>query len=111
LTDFASIATAFGVAMGAWQLWLAHKQSITSFEDSLAREYRELAATLPTSALLGEQLTAVEQAKYLDKFYRYFDLCNEQAFLHQNGRISKSTWTFWVDGILSNPRRPAFSRT
>jgi hypothetical protein len=99
-----------GVAVAAWQLWLARQQSITSFEDSIARKYRELAATLPTDALLGELLTDDEHAKYLDKFYRYFDLCNEQAFLHQNGRISKSTWTFWVDGILSNLRRPAFSR-
>ena len=38
---FASIATALGVAVAAWQLWLAHKQSVTSFEDSLAKERTE----------------------------------------------------------------------
>lgn len=110
LSAFASIATALGVAVAAWQLWLAHKQSVTSFEDSLAKEYRELAAKLPTKALLGETLTDEEHAEYFDEFYRYFDLCNEQAFLHKNGRISEVTWTFWNDGIASNLGRPAFSR-
>jgi hypothetical protein len=110
LSASASTATALGVAVAAWQIWLAHKQSVTSFEDSLAKEYRELAATLPTKALLGETLTDEEHAKYFDEFYRYFDLCNEQAFLHKNGRISKITWRFWNDGIASNLRRPAFSR-
>ena len=44
----------------------------------------------------------------LPHFYRYFDLCNEQAFLHDRGRISKSTWANWEDGIRTNMRRPAF---
>jgi len=106
----ANIATAFGVAFAAWQLWLTHKQSVTTFEDSLAKEYRELAASLPTKALLGDDLTDDEHKRYFDKFYRYFDLCNEQAFLHQSGRVSKATWRFWNDGIVSNLRQPAFRR-
>lgn len=106
----ASIATAVGVVVAAWQLWLTRKQSCTSFEDSLAKEYRELAATLPTKALLGEPLTDEEHAEYFDEFYRYIDLCNEQAFLHKTGRISEDTWTFWNDGIATNLARPAFSR-
>ena len=104
------IATAVGVAVAAWQIWLARKQSVTSFEDSLAKEYRELTATLPTKALLGLPLTDEEHAKYFDEFYRYIDLCNEQAFLHETGRISEDTWTFWNAGIASNMARPAFRR-
>ena len=42
--------------------------------------------------------------------YHYFDLCNEQAFLHNNGRISSKTWLFWREGIASNLARPAFAR-
>lgn len=110
LNAAASIATAIGVFLAVWQLWLAHKQSVTAFEDSLAKEYRDLAATLPTKALLGEDLTRDEHEKHFDEFYRYFDLCNEQAFLHRGGRISKRTWEFWRDGITSNMRRPAFER-
>lgn len=110
ITTFSSFATAVGVFIAAWQLWRTHRQSITTFEDSLACEYRELAATLPTKALLGERLTDQEHSAHFDKFYRYFDLSNEQAFLHECGRISPATWQFWRDGIASNLKRPAFSR-
>ena len=110
LTAISSLATAIGVFVAAWQLWLAHRQSITTFEDSLAREYRELAAKLPTKALLGEPLTEQEYREHFDEFYRYIDLSNEQAFLHQCGRIRSATWQFWRDGIASNLRRPAFRR-
>jgi hypothetical protein len=110
LTTISGVATAIGVLVAAWQLWLAHRQSATTFEDSLAREYRELAATLPTKALLGEELTEEEYRESFDEFYRYFDLSNEQAFLRQRKRIRKSTWKFWLDGIGANLRRPAFGR-
>ena len=56
-TSIPHVATAIGVCLAAWQLWQAHRQSVTTFEDSFAREYRELAATLPTKALLGEPLS------------------------------------------------------
>src|ERR1035437_3523666 len=110
LTTISSFATAIGVLIAAWQLWRAYRQSITTFEDSLASEYRELAATLPTKALLGERLTDREHNDSFDKFYRYFDLSNEQAFLHGCGRISLSTWQFWREGIASHLRSPAFRR-
>jgi len=81
----------------------------TAFEDSLTAQYRQIASTLPLKALFGESLTSQEHNAHLQYFYRYFDLCNEQAFLHKNGRVSDSTWAFWEDGILTNLRRPAFA--
>lgn len=110
LSDFASLATAAAVFFAAWQIWLTKKQSTTAFEDSLAKEYRELAANLPTKALLGDTLTDEEHSKSFDEMYHYFDLCNQQAFLADTGRISEGTWKFWKDGIRSNIRRPAFER-
>lgn len=108
ISALSNVATAIGVLVAAWQLWAVHRQGVTSFEDSLAREYRELAATLPTKALLGEQLTEQEAIEHFDELYRYFDLSNQQAFLHQRGRVSRATWRFWHEGIASNMRRPAF---
>ena len=108
-TVVGGIATV-GIAIAAWQLWLAQRQAVTSFEDSVAREYRELAATLPTKALLGEALTDEEHKDHFDEFYRYFDLSNEQASLHKRKRIKRATWRFWHDGIASNLKRPAFKR-
>ncbi|MDO8437504.1 MAG: hypothetical protein Q7S69_05015 [Nitrosomonadaceae bacterium] len=110
LSALAHIATALAVGVAAFQLRAAHKQSITSFEDSLTKEYREVASNLPLKALLGESLEDREHQDHLKYFYRYFDLCNEQAFLHKVGRISDPTWKFWQDGILTNLRRPAFAR-
>jgi hypothetical protein len=110
LSAFANIATAIAVIIAAWQIFLSQKQAVTSFEDSLAKEYRDLAASLPVKALLGEALTDVEFAEHFDELYHYLDLCNEQVFLMQSGRVTKKTWEFWRDGIASNLARPAFSR-
>jgi hypothetical protein len=110
LSALSNIATAAAVVVAAWQLVLAHRQGITNFEDSFAKEYRKLASKLPTKALLGEPLTDEEYAKHFDELYHYFDLCNEQVFLHSIERISEKTWDFWKDGIAANIRRPAFKR-
>ena len=110
LTDLASIATAVGVCLTAAQLWLARKQAVTNFEDEFGREYRKLAAELPIKALLGEELDEKEYAEHFDEFYHYIDLCNEQVFHHQHGRITPSTWEFWRVGITHNLARPAFRR-
>ena len=109
LSALSSIATAIGVGVAAHQLRITRKQNVTTFEDSLTAQYRQVVATLPLNALLGESITKEEQQTHLQYFYRYFDLCNEQAFLHKSGRISKCTWVFWQDGILTNLRRPAFA--
>lgn len=110
LSALANIAAAAAVVVGAWQLVLAQRLSVTNFEDSFAKEYRELVAILPTKALLGEALSDEEHVKHFDEMYHYFDLCNEQVFLQSVGRISDKTWIFWRDGIDSNLRRPAFGR-
>lgn len=110
ITAIGSVATGLGVTVAAWQLYLSHKLSVTNFEDSFAKEYRALAAGLPTKALLGKPLYNKEYVEHFDELYHYFDLCNEQAFLHKIGRISPQTWRFWKDGIASNIQRPAFAR-
>lgn len=110
LGDLASLGTAVGVLVGVWQLRHSHIQKITEFEDSFAREYRELAGRLPTKALLGEELTQEEYLAAFDEFYHYFDLCNEQVFLRETRRITRKTWEFWRQGIEANLKRPAFRR-
>lgn len=104
-----SVATAVGVFLAAKQLKLSRRQEMTRFEDELVQQYRDLLHDLPMSAFLGEPLNRESQDAHLDDFYHYFDLCNEQAFLRQQQRISAPTWSMWCAGIRTNMSRPAFA--
>jgi len=108
-TAIAAVFTAFGAWAAVRQLRLLEQQSVTSFEDGLVDAYRDIAKDLPLDALLGADMTAQQVADALPAFYRYFDLCNQQVFLHKQGRIRAETWVLWKDGIVSNLRRPAFA--
>ena len=108
LSHLSDLATTIGILIAAWQLWVAQKHAQTSFEDALAKEYRELSMGIPTKAFLGEELTEEEYEAAKNDFYHYFDLSNSQAFLRQINRVSPQTWKYWSDGIRSNLKRPAF---
>ena len=108
INAMASVVMALGVIVAARQLRLTKQQALVEFEDALASQYRQIAAELPLEALLGESLTELQMKQALPTFYRYFDLSNEQAFLHGIHRVSPDTWKFWFDGIESHFRRPAF---
>jgi hypothetical protein len=109
ITAAGAALTGVGVVVTAWQVRLAERQARTAFEDSMAREYREIARRLPVAALLGEPLHEHERIGSLEDFFRYIDLSNEQVFLRSRSRISAETWLNWRDGIRSNLSRPAFS--
>jgi hypothetical protein len=104
----ASMATAAGVFFAMKQLKEAKEQATTSFEDGLAREYRELAHQMPVAALLGDAMDEETLKAHLGEFYRYVDLSNEQAFLWRQGRIRPETWRNWEEGIRTTLARPAF---
>ena len=115
----ASAATLSAVAacVTAAGVWYAHRQLHTSraiaqlqFEDSLSKEYRELASRLPTKALLGEPLEGPEYLNAFDELFRYIDLSNEQVNLRHRGRISLEVWKNWSDGIQWNLSLPAFKQ-
>ena len=106
----ASIATAIGVAIAAWQLMLTKQQEQAQFEDGLNAQYRTIASTMPLDALLGRTLTDDNIREQLRAFYNYFDLSNEQAFLFNRRRLRKATWKNWKEGIEENMQRPAIRR-
>jgi hypothetical protein len=110
LNAAAAIATALGLAFAVIQLRIAARQSVTDFEDTMAAEYRALAASLPIEALLGGTLSDEQHQDSLDEFYHYFDLSNGQVFLRHKGRVSQRTFEFWCGGIKTHLARPAFAR-
>jgi hypothetical protein len=92
------------------QVRVSKKQALTTFEDTMTKQYREIAQEIPLNALLGEDLEDSEYVDALPWFFQYVDLSNEQVFLRQNGRVSRETWTQWCDGIRSNLKRPVFAK-
>lgn len=117
ISTVADVISAIGTSVAAAGVWFAHRQLVagreiaqTQFEDGLAKEYRDLANRLPTSALLGDALDEGEYASAFDEFFRYVDLSNEQVCLRQFGRIGPNVWEQWRQGIEANLRLPAFSR-
>ena len=62
---------------------------------------------IPVDALIGQPIT--HKKEELRKIiYNYLDLCNEQTYLRQKKRVSKSRWKEWNDGIKDNLSKPAF---
>jgi len=104
----ASIAITIGVILAVIQLYLSRSQAITTFEDGFSKEYRNLTCRIPVHALLGLEISEEENKEHLDEFWHYFDLCNEQIFLRQIGRIRTETWVYWCDGMRANFLKPAF---
>jgi hypothetical protein len=109
ITAAASAVTAVSVVFAFWQLVLAKRIAQLQFEDALAKEYRDIAAKLPTKVFYGVALDAKEQAALRDEFYRYIDLSNEQVHLRQRRRVSKAVWKSWREGIKANLSLPAFA--
>lgn len=104
-----SVGTALAVLVAAWEVRKSTQQARTDFEDELGQEYRQLAREIPVAAHLGAELTTHELESAFGIMYHYLDLSNQQVFLRMNGRIRRSTWVDWRDGIRSNLSKPAFA--
>ena len=117
IVAISSSISAIATSVAAAGVWYARRQLLTSreisqlqFEDSLAKEYRDLANCIPTKALLGEALSEDEYLMIFDDIFHYIDLSNEQVCLRFCGRIGKDVWSNWCDGIKTNLSLSAFRR-
>jgi hypothetical protein len=104
----AAVVTAVGVILAYRQLRESRLQAKVAFEDGLAQQYRRIISELPLASLLGDPLDDAGLRGSLSVFYQYFDLSNEQAFLHSRARIREETWADWVEGMRQNARLRAF---
>lgn len=107
-TAIGSVATAGAVLIAAGQVRSASKAARTGFEDSLAREYRDIARSIPMTVHLGAELKDAEFEQALPAIFQYIDLSNQQVFLRMRGRIGRVTWREWCEGIQFNLTRPGF---
>lgn len=105
---FALGITAVAAILIFWQIRQSKQQAITSFEDAVANEYRQIAKDIPVEALLGTEIEGSGLSKCLNPIYNYVDFTNQQIFLRQQKRIRTATWQDWCEGIESNFKLPAF---
>ena len=104
----ASLATAVGVGIAAWQIWESRKLAQTTFEDSLDKQYRSLVMQIPVDVLIGKPIPDEKKREVREIIYNYLDLCNEQAYLRKKKRVTKTRWNDWNEGIRDNISKPAF---
>jgi hypothetical protein len=110
ISAIAAAVVAVGVLFAFKQLRLSKNIAQLQFEDSLAKEYRNLINGIPAIALLGEDLSEEKYQELFDQLFRYIDLTNEEVSLRQRKRISEEVWQYWLSGIQMNLRLPAFHR-
>src|ERR1700692_1136966 len=106
-----SIATAI-ISFLPWRkIRLLREQATTTFEDSLTEHYRRIMESIPTDVWLGLALETLDKERHdrcRDAIYRYIDLSNEEAVLHDNKRVTEEAWKEWSEGIRANMKLPAF---
>ena len=110
ISAIASVVSVLGVFLVGRQLVFTKKIAQLVFEDNLEKEYRDLAAQIPTKDLLDSDLNDDKYRQAFDDFFRYFDLSNTQVVLRKQSRIGDSTWKSWCVGIRFNLSSPAFAR-
>jgi hypothetical protein len=105
---FAAVVAAGSVVIAAVSLQMSKEQARTAFEDALAREYREIAGTLPPAAFYADQRVELDKPG-MQAMFRYFDLSNEQLRLIDEGRIRDETAEVWKAGIAGLMRFETFA--
>lgn len=110
VSALANVFMACGVFLAYRQLLTTKRIAQMQFEDGLAKEYRDLAARIPTKVFYGVNLSDEQFKLNRDEFFHYIDLCNEQVSLRERNRISSGVWRSWRDGIKYNLGMPAFAR-
>ena len=108
ISAFAAVISVAGVFLVRVQLASTKNIAQDQFEDTLEKEYRDLAARIPTDALIGGELSPRQYKAASDELFRYFDFNNKQVMLRKQGRIGDSTWENWLSGIKFNLSLPAF---
>lgn len=97
IADVGALGTFLGVVFAGVQLIYNRRQARTQFEDGMTGVYRSLAAELHVEVFFDAPISREIVQAHRAVFYRYFDLCNEQAFLAERRRSAFRT--AWCEDI------------
>lgn len=80
------------------------------FFSRFVERYQKIMVLLPSDVYSKEFdiSTVKDKEMFLRNMRSYFDLCSQEYFLYQKGKISKEVWCEWEEGILSSFNYPAF---
>ena len=107
MRTLAAVVAAGSVVVAAAAFQHTKEQARTTFEDAMAREYRDIAGALPPAVFFTQQVAALTEEQR-QAMFRYLDLSNEQLRLIRERRIRQDTGKVWESGIEDLLRRPAF---
>jgi hypothetical protein len=118
IAKWGSVLTGIGALFIIYQIQQRSDQFTKEFEDGLTKEYRQIVDDAPTLAFLGKTREQIgfagyeeNQYKFDDAIYRYLDLTNQQIHLRREGRVSRSTWKEWDEGMREHLKQPEIART
>ena len=81
-----------------------------TYTDRYAKAMHDLPfeARRPGSDYRIATLSPEERALVLGAYREYFNICSEEIWLHQRGRIDHATWAVWEKGMQQVARFPCF---
>lgn len=98
------------VGVGVWEIRQGSNIAQAQFEDSLDKQYRDLARHIPVDALIGKPVREDQWSEARELIYNYLDLCNEQVFLRKRNKVRMDTWEDWRAGMQSHLSKQAFKK-
>lgn len=101
--------TTAGVLFVGYQVWQAQLQLRASFEGTFSERYDRIVARIPLEVLLGEP-PDLDDDEQIRAFFDYFELCEEELYYRQSGRVGGRTWNDWWEGIALHLRRDGFQQ-
>jgi hypothetical protein len=95
------------VVFVAYQLRQAQLELRASFEQTFSERYDRIVARIPLPVLLGGEPN-LDDPEQLRAFFDYFELCEEEWYYRQRGRVGRRTWRDWWEGMALHCRRDGF---
>jgi hypothetical protein len=93
-----------GLVLGIWELrGLADEQSLVVFTKYTER-YSDIVDNLPnavysSASVFDQPLDDEKREVVMKAMRRFFDLCSEEFYLNQEGRIKSKVWDLWKVGM------------
>ncbi|UOQ88049.1 hypothetical protein MUN74_12175 [Agromyces endophyticus] len=107
VTAIGGIVVIVGGIFAVFQLWLMTRQGHRQFEHLYSQRYWAIMDRLSVEAQLGTRGPWHRRRSEQEALFAYVQLCEDEADMYEQGRVTRATWTIWksgIDSMLSSPR-------